>query len=137
MATTVYCKSIDLRLLPLTWISKMTAGSFKTSIASHNPPMEAKAAAPSVKITMSKNGAGTKTVIKWRVKGTPANHKWLYDMQQVRFVALYRDEHGQWKAVGSPLYPMTLEWTQEGGDYAVTAEGTDEHGHFFANVDWV
>lgn len=118
--------SHTLKLIPLDRIVSYTRVHSRVMIDTLGEPDDAGAVPGSVKVSnMAEKGRNRKRITYERSDVSEIEATRLEGYKSKRLVATYTDESGRRRVVGSPDWPLTLDYTTEEGVFSVTLEGED------------
>ncbi len=116
----------SLKLIPLARLSRFARIQSRVIIMLLGEAIDAEAVPGTVKIsTTTDNGKLKKKITFERSDVSEAVADLLEGYKVSRLVAVYIDESGKQRVAGSPDWPLTLDYTTEGGVFIVTLQGED------------
>ena len=116
----------SLRIIPLARLSRFARIQSRVIIMLLGEAIDAEAVPGTVKIsTTTDNGKLKKKITFERSDVSESVADILEGYKVSRLVAVYIDESGKQRVAGSPDWPLTLDYTTEGGVFIVTLQGED------------
>lgn len=116
----------SLKLIPLARLSRFARIQSRVIIMLLGEAIDAEAVPGTVKIsTTTDNGKLKKKITFERSDVSEAAADILEGYKVSRLIAVYVDESGKQRVAGSPDWPLTLDYTTEGGVFIVTLQGED------------
>lgn len=116
----------SLKIIPLARLSRFARIQSRVIIMLLGEAIDAEAVPGTVKIsTTTDNGKLKKKITFERSDVSESVADILEGYKVSRLVAVYIDESGKQRAAGSPDWPLTLDYTTEGGVFIVTLQGED------------
>lgn len=116
----------SLKLIPLVRLSRFARIQSRVIIMLLGEAIDAEAVPGTVKIsTTTDNGKLKKKITFERSDVSEVSADILEGYKVSRLIAVYVDESGKRRVAGSPDWPLSLDYTTEGGVYAVTLQGED------------
>lgn len=116
----------SLKLIPLARLSRFARVQSKVVVMMLGDAVESEAVPGTVKISSAnENGKITKKITFERSDVSESTANILERLKVSRLVAVYVDESGKRRVCGSPDWPLSLEYTTEGGVFTVTLRGED------------
>ncbi len=116
----------SLKLIPLARLSRFAQIQSRVIILLLGEAIDAEAVPGTVKIsTTTDNGKLKKKITFERSDVSEAVADLLEVYKVSRLVAVYVDESGKQRVAGSPDWPLSLDYTTEGGVFTVTLQGED------------
>ena len=116
----------SLKLIPLARLSRFAQIQSRVIILLLGEAIDAEAVPGTVKIsTTTDNGKLKKKITFERSDVSEAVADLLEGYKVSRLVAVYVDESGKQRVAGSPDWPLSLDYTTEGGVFTVTLQGED------------
>lgn len=116
----------SLKIIPLARLSRFARIQSRVIIMLLGEAIDAEAVPGTVKIsTTTDNGKLKKKITFERSDVSESVADILEGYKVSRLVAVYIDESGKQRVAGSPDWPLTLDYTTEGGVFIVTLQGED------------
>lgn len=116
----------SLKIIPLARLSRFARIQSRVIIMLLGEAIDAEAVPGTVKIsTTTDNGKLKKKITFERSDVSESVADILEGYKVSRLVAVYIDESGKQRVSGSPDWPLSLEYTTEGGVFIVTLQGED------------
>ena len=116
----------SLKIIPLDRLSRFARIQSRVIIMLLGEAIDAEAVPGTVKIsTTTDNGKLKKKITFERSDVSESVADILEGYKVSRLVAVYIDESGKQRVAGSPDWPLTLDYTTEGGVFIVTLQGED------------
>lgn len=116
----------SLKIIPLSRLSRFARIQSRVIILLLGEAIDAEAVPGTVKIsTTTDNGKLKKKITFERSDVSEAVADLLEVYKVSRLVAVYVDESGKQRVAGSPDWPLSLDYTTEGGVFTVTLQGED------------
>ena len=116
----------SLKIVPLAQLSRFARIQSRVIIMLLGEAIDAEAVPGTVKIsTTTDNGKLKKKITFERSDVSESVADILEGYKVSRLVAVYIDESGKQRVAGSPDWPLTLDYTTEGGVFIVTLQGED------------
>lgn len=116
----------SLKIIPLARLSRFARIQSKVILMLLGEAIDAEAVPGTVKIsTTTDNGKLKKKITFERSDVSEAVADLLEGYKVSRLVAVYVDESGKQRVAGSPDWPLSLDYTTEGGVFTVTLQGED------------
>lgn len=116
----------SLKIVPLARLSRFARIQSRVIIMLLGEAIDAEAVPGTVKIsTTTDNGKLKKKITFERSYVSESVADILEGYKVSRLVAVYIDESGKQRVAGSPDWPLTLDYTTEGGVFIVTLQGED------------
>ena len=116
----------SLKIIPLARLSRFARVQSRVIIMLLGEAIDAEAVPGTVKIsTTTDNGKLKKKITFERSDVSESVADILEGYKVSRLVAVYIDESGKQRVAGSPDWPLTLDYTTEGGVFIVTLQGED------------
>ncbi len=116
----------SLKIIPLARLSRFARIQSRVIIMLLGDAIDAEAVPGTVKIsTTTDNGKLKKKITFERSDVSEAAADQLEGYKVSRLVAVYVDESGKHRVAGSPDWPLSLDYTTEGGVFTVTLQGED------------
>lgn len=116
----------SLKIIPLARLSRFARIQSRVIIMLLGEAIDAEAVPGTVKIsTTTDNGKLKKKITFERSDVSESVADILEGYKVSRLVAVYIDESGRQRVAGSPDWPLTLDYTTEGGVFIVTLQGED------------
>lgn len=126
MAKTILTEETRLRIYPTDSIVAFGVAGAAAFISASKFPAVLKLTPGSLQVTDTLQGDTYNKKITYRVPETSESVSLLVDSLRNRhLIAVYTDERGCDRVMGSPEYPASLTWTRTGGSLEVTLTGTD------------
>lgn len=127
MGKSVITRETSLRLWPLGYVVVYGVTSWGTLFAASVKPEEFDITPGSLKVSDTESDGIYKKKITFRTPLTDKSREIvLAALQENRLVAMYSDERGVDRLVGSPKWPATLTWVSNGGSAEVTVTATGD-----------
>ena len=121
-----------LAIIPLTNLLRFARIGSRAVILMLGEPEAAKEVPGSVKVSTSTDDGVIKKKITFDRTGVNAiETDRLNGYKSTRVIATYIDENGNRRVAGSPNYPLTLNFSIEGGAYSCVLEGEDTNPDAF------
>lgn len=115
-----------LEIIPLTSLSRFARIGSRAVILTLGEPDKAKEIPGSVKVSTSTDNGVIKKKITFNRRGVTAiETDRLNGYKSTRVIATYIDENGNRRVAGSPNYPLSLNFTIDGGAYSCVLESED------------
>lgn len=128
MARSVVSVCHGLRLVPLSRIIRFVRIQSRVHLVLLGGPVDILEIPGSVTVSAtSDNGMVKKKITFERSDVSDITADLLEGFRFSRFIATYVDESGKRRVAGSPDWPLSLDFTIEGGAFAVTIKGEDIH----------
>lgn len=116
----------SLKIIPIARLSRFARIQSRVIIMLLGEAIDAEAVPGTVKIsTNSDSGKLKKKITFERSDVSEASADILEGYKVSRLIAVYVDESGKQRVAGSPDWPLSLDYTTEGGVFAVTLQGED------------
>ncbi len=116
----------SLKIIPLARLSRFARIQSRVIIMLLGEAIDAEAVPGTVKIsTTTDSGKLKKKITFERSDVSEAAADQLERYKVSRLVAVYVDESGKQRVAGSPDWPLSLDYTTEGGVFTVTLQGED------------
>lgn len=118
----------SLKIIPISQLLRFARIHSKVIIMLLGDPIDIKEVPGSIKISSTDDEGKIKKKITFErsdVSDTTADLLEGYKVS--RLVATYIDESGRVRVAGSPDWPLSLDYTTEGGVFSVTLQGEDTH----------
>ena len=116
----------SLKIIPLARLSRFARIQSRVIIMLLGEAIDAEAVPGTVKIsTTTDNGKLKKKITFERSDVSESVADILEGYKVSRLVAVYIDESGKQRVSGSPDWPLSLDYTTEGGVFIVTLQGED------------
>lgn len=116
----------SLKIIPLTLLSKFARFGSRVSMMLIGDAIDAEAIPGSIKIsTTTDNGKIKKKITFERSDVSEAAADRLDRFKVLRLIATYVDESGKRRVAGCPDWPLSLDYTTEGGAFSVILQGDD------------
>lgn len=116
----------SLKIIPLARLSRFARIQSRVIIMLLGEAIDVEAVPGTVKIsTTSDSGKLKKKITFERSDVSEASADILEGYKVSRLIAVYVDESGKQRVAGSPDWPLSLDYTTEGGVFAVTLQGED------------
>lgn len=126
MNTNAVTECHTLEIIPLTSLLKFAMIGSRAVILTVGTPDKANEIPGTVKESSSTDDGIIKKKISFERKGVSvAETNRLNGYKSTRVIATYIDENGNRRVAGSPDYPLTFNFTIEGGVYSCVLEGQD------------
>ena len=116
----------SLKIIPISQLSRFARIRSKVIIMLPGDPIDIKAVPGSIKISTTAEDNNIKKKITFErsdVSETTADL--LEGYKVLRLVATYIDESGRERVAGSPDWPLSLDFTTEGGVFSISLQGED------------
>lgn len=118
----------SLKIIPLALLSRFARFGSRVSMMLLGEAIDAEAVPGSVKIsTTTDNGKIKKKITFERSDVSETVADLLERFKVLRLVATYVDESGKQRVAGCPDWPLSLDYTTEGGVFSVNLQGEDIH----------
>lgn len=118
----------SLKIIPLALLSRFARFGSRVSMMLLGEAIDAEAVPGSVKIsTTTDNGKIKKKITFERSDVSETSADLLERFKVLRLVAIYVDESGKRRVAGCPDWPLSLDYTTEGGVFSVNLQGEDIH----------
>ncbi len=128
--------SRGLRLIPIDGIISFAKINFTAYIKLFRDASEGRIIPGTLQISSSSEDGLVKKTAKYeRAEVTPETMMELEKFKNTRFIALYRDEQGCDRVMGSPDWPVRLDYWIEGGVLSVTFSCEDTEPDGFAVIN--
>lgn len=132
MSTNTVTGCHTLEIIPLTSLSRFARIGSRAVILTLGEPDKANEVPGSVKVSTSTDNGVIKKKISFDRRGVNATETdRLNGYKSTRVIATYIDENGNRRVAGSPNYPLTLNYTIDGGAYSCVLEGEDTNPDAF------
>ena len=116
----------SLKIIPLSRLLRFARIQSRVILTLLEEDINAEAIPGTVKISSSSdNGILKKTITFERSDVSDSTADRLELFKRSRFIATYVDESGKRRIAGSPDWPLSLDYTNEGGVFIVTLQGED------------
>lgn len=116
----------SLKIIPLARLSRFARIQSRVIMMLLGEAIDAEAVPGTVKIsTTTDNGKLKKKITFERSDVSESVADILEGYKVSRLIAVYVDESGKQRVAGSPDWPLTLDYTTEGGVFIVTLQGED------------
>lgn len=116
----------SLKIIPLARISRFARFGPRVGMMLLGEAVDAEAVPGSVKTSTTTDAGRTKKKITFERSDVSERSAALLEMfKALRLVATYVDESGKRRVAGSPDWPLSLDYTTEGGVFTVTLQGED------------
>lgn len=116
----------SLKIIPLARLSRFARIQSRVIIMLLGEAIDAEAVPGTVKIsTTTDNGKLKKKITFERSDVSESVADILEGYKVSRLVAVYIDESGKQRVSGSPDWPLSLDYTTEGGVFIITLQGED------------
>lgn len=116
----------SLKLIPLGIVARFVSLSSRVWMMLLGEAIDAVAVPGSIKMSTSNDKGKIKKKITFERSDVSESVADMMSRYKVtRLVATYVDESGRRRVCGSPDWPLTLDYTIEGGVFAVTLQGED------------
>lgn len=118
----------SLKIIPISQLSRFARIRSKVIIMLLGDPIDIKAVPGSIKIsTTDDEGKIKKKITFERSDVSETTADLLEGYKVLRLVATYIDESGRERVAGSPDWPLSLDFTTEGGVFSISLQGEDTH----------
>ncbi len=118
----------SLKIIPISLLSRFARIRSKVVILMLGEPIDIKAVPGTIQISTADDEGKIKKKITFErsdVSDTTADL--LEEYKVLRLVATYMDESGKMRVAGSPDWPLSLDYTIEGGVFSISLQGEDIH----------
>lgn len=118
----------SLKIIPVSRLTRYARIATRVAMVILGEPTDAGTVPGTVKITTTKENGVIKKKISFERSGvSKLTSAVLERFKASRLVATYVDESGNRRVSGSPSWPLSLDYTTEGGVFIVTLQGEDTH----------
>lgn len=116
----------SLKIIPVNRLTRYARIATRVAMVILGEPIDAETVPGTVKITTTTENGVTKKKISFEQPGVSRSAaEALERLRASRLVATYVDESGNRRVSGSPDWPLSLDFTTEGGVFIVTLQGED------------
>lgn len=116
----------SLKIIPLAKITRFAQLASRVSMILLGDAIDAEAVPGSVKIsTTTDNGNVKKKITFERSDVSESSAAYLELLKASHLIATYVDESGNTRVAGSPNWPLSLDYSTEGGVFTVSLSGED------------
>lgn len=116
----------SLKIIPVNRLTRYARIATRVAMVILGEPIDAETVPGTVKITTTTENGVIKKKISFERPGVSRSAaEALERLRASRLVATYVDESGNRRVSGSPDWPLSLDYTTEGGVFVVTLQGED------------
>ncbi len=116
----------DLKIIPVSRIIRFVRIQTGVRMMILGDPVDAKEVPGTLRVSSTQENGVIKKKITFERSGISEVAADLLEVFRFsRFIVTYIDETGKRRACGSPEWPLSLEYVQEGGVFSVTVQGKD------------
>ncbi|MGM9817187.1 MAG: hypothetical protein ACI304_09075 [Lepagella sp.] len=116
----------SLRLIPISKLQRYARIGSKVIMLIIGRPENADAVPGTIKVSTTADNSIYKKKITYEMAEVTADEAQNLEMlKKIRLIATYIDESGNDRVCGSPDYPLSLDYLDEGGVYTITLSGED------------
>lgn len=116
----------SLKLIPADRLTAFARIHSRVILSTNGTPEDAEAVPGSIQISTTSDNGVIKKILTFERPGVSDRVADILESYKCRnLIAVYTDENGNNRVVGSPLYPLSLDYTTQNGVYVVTLSGED------------
>lgn len=118
----------SLKLIPVDKILRFGWAQSRVIMILPGEPSDVKAVPGTIKVSATTENGKIRKKINFSISEVSDMTAGMLECYKASLlVAVYTDESGNRRVSGSPDYPLSLDYTTEGGVFNVTLEGEDLH----------